>query len=112
MIKYLESYNVQFHYHTKVVNVEFDIQPDKKAAKRIDILFEGKEDSIDLTEEDLVFITNGGCVENSSIGSQNTSAPFNSKIKRRRRLGYVAENRSTGFSLWQPRQVLLRPGKE
>lgn len=81
MIKYLESYNVQFHYHTKVVNVEFAIQAEKKAAKRIDIICEGKEDSIDLTEDDLVFITNGGCVENSSIGSQNTSAPFNSEIK-------------------------------
>lgn len=81
MIKYLESYNVQFHYHTQVVNVEFDIQPDKKTAKRIDILREGKEDAIDLTEDDLVFITNGGCVENSSLGSQNTPAPFNSEIK-------------------------------
>ena len=81
MIKCLESYNVQFHYHTKVVNVEFDIQPGKKAAKRIDIIRKDKEDSIDLTEDDLVFITNGGCVENSSLGSQNAPAPFNSEIK-------------------------------
>ena len=28
--------------------------------------------SIDLTENDLVFITNGGCVENSTLGSQDT----------------------------------------
>ncbi len=81
MIKYLESYNVQFHYHTKVVNVEFDIQPDKKTATRIDIIRDGKEDAIDLTEDDLVFITNGGCVENSSMGSQNTPAPFNKELK-------------------------------
>ena len=27
----------------------------------------GKEDAIDLTDNDLVFITNGGCVENSAI---------------------------------------------
>ena len=81
MIKYLESYNVQFHYHTKVVNVEFDIQAEKKTAKRIDIICEGNASSIDLTEDDLVFITNGGCVENSSIGAQNAPAPFNSDIK-------------------------------
>lgn len=81
MIKYLESYGVQFHYGTKVVNVEFDIQPEKKVAKRVDILRDGKEESIDLTEDDLIFITNGGCVENSTLGSQDTPAPFHSEIK-------------------------------
>lgn len=81
MIKYLESYGVQFHYNTKVVNVEFDIQPEKKVAKRVLVLHDGKEESIDLTEDDLIFITNGGCVENSSLGSQNAPAPFHSEIK-------------------------------
>ncbi len=81
MIKYLESYNVQFHFKTQVVNVEFDIQPDKKVAKSIQVIRDGKEESIDLTENDLVFITNGGCVENSTFGSQNTPAPFNTEIK-------------------------------
>ena len=37
--------------------------------------------SIDLTDNDLVFITNGGCVENSTLGDQNTPAPFNAEIK-------------------------------
>ena len=81
MIKYLESFNVQFHYNTKVVNVEFDITPEKKQAKKIILIHNDKEDSIDLTENDLVFITNGGCVENSSLGSQNTPAEFNTEIK-------------------------------
>ena len=81
MIKYLESYNVQFHFKTQVVNVEFDIQPDRKVAKSIQVIRDGKEESIDLTENDLVFITNGGCVENSTFGSQNTPAPFNTEIK-------------------------------
>lgn len=81
MIKYLESYNVQFHYHTKVVNVEFDIDGGRKTAKRILIERDGVSDVIGLTENDLVFITNGGCVENSSLGSQNTPAPFNYEIK-------------------------------
>lgn len=81
MIKYLESFGVQFHYNTKVVNVEFDIQKDRKQAKRIVVIHEDKEETIDLTENDLVFITNGGCVENSSLGSQNTPASFNKEIK-------------------------------
>jgi len=81
MIQYLESSGVQFHYSTKVVNVEFEIQKDKKIAKRVIIIRDGKEESIDLTEDDLIFITNGGCVENSSLGSQNTPAPFNKEIK-------------------------------
>nr|WP_295975773.1 oleate hydratase [uncultured Bacillus sp.] len=81
MIKYLESNGVQFHYNTKVVNVKFDIQGETKLAKRMIIFHDGAEDSIDFTENDLVFVTNGGCVENSTLGSQNTPAPFNKEIK-------------------------------
>ena len=81
MIKYLESRDVQFHFGTKVVNVEFDIQKDKKVAKCITVIRDGSEESIDLTENDLVFITNGGCVENSSLGDQNHPAPFSKEIK-------------------------------
>ena len=81
MVKYLENFGVQFHYNTKVVNVAFDCAGGKKQATRIDILRDGLEDCIDLTENDLVFITNGGCVENSTIGSQNTAAPYRPEIK-------------------------------
>ncbi|QEY33765.1 oleate hydratase [Caproiciproducens galactitolivorans] len=81
MIKYLEAHDVQFHYKVKVLNVIFDIQKERKIAKRIDVIREGAEDAIDLTENDLVFITNGGCVENSSIGSQNEPASFDWEIR-------------------------------
>lgn len=81
MVKYLEGFGVQFHYGVKVVNVEFDCKPDKKTAKSIEVIRGGNTEHIDLTENDLVFITNGGCVENSTIGSQNTPAPFNTEIK-------------------------------
>ena len=33
-----------------------------------------RQTCIDLTENDLLFITNGGCVESSTIGSQNKAA--------------------------------------
>ncbi len=81
MIKYLEGFGVQFHYGTKVENVLFEITENKKQAKTIVIIKDGKEENIDLTENDLVFITNGGCVENSTFGSQNTKAEFKSEIK-------------------------------
>jgi len=81
VVKYLESFGVVFHYNTKVVNVFFDCQKDKKVAKKIEVVRDGEEDSIDLTENDLVFITNGGCVENSSYGSQDKPASFNKEIR-------------------------------
>ena len=81
MVKYLEGHGVQFHYNTKVVNVEFDCKPERKQATRIELLREGGQELVDLTENDLVFITNGGCVENSSMGDQNTPAPYNTEIR-------------------------------
>lgn len=81
MIKYLENAGVIFHYNTKVVNVEFDIRPDRKKATRIEMIADDKTEFIDLTENDLVFITNGGCVENSAMGSQNTPALYDPEIK-------------------------------
>ena len=82
MIKYLESFGVQFHFGVKVVNVKFDCsKPDHKLATRIDVIRDGQEESIGLTENDLVFITNGGCVENSTMGSQDKPAEFRPEIK-------------------------------
>ena len=81
MVKYLENAGVVFHYNTKVVNVEFDVTLNRKQATRIEIEAEGETHFVALTEDDLVFITNGGCVENSAMGSQNTPAPYNPEIK-------------------------------
>ena len=82
MVKYLESHNVQFHYGVQVTNVEFDCSdPKHKLAQRIDIIENGEAGGIDLTENDLVFITNGGCVENSSMGSQDKPAAYNAELK-------------------------------
>ena len=81
MVKYLESHGVQFHYNTRVVNVEFDCTPERKQATRIELLTGEGQSFVGLTENDLVFITNGGCVENSTMGDQNTPAPYNTEIK-------------------------------
>ena len=81
MEKYLKEHGVQFHYATKVTDVRFDVTATRKQASSITVEHDGQTDVIDLTENDLLFITNGGCVEFSTIGSQNTPAPFNYEIK-------------------------------
>ncbi|ADL05234.1 oleate hydratase [Lacrimispora saccharolytica] len=81
LVKYLETHDVQFHYGTKVENIIFDTQNDKKVATCIEVIRNNTKEHIDLTANDLVFITNGGCVENSSIGSQNAPASFSYEIK-------------------------------
>ena len=80
MVKYLQAHGVQFHYNTKVMNVIFDIQPDKKTAKTIVIERDGQTESIDLTEDDFVFYTNGSNVENSTYGSQTKASGMDGKI--------------------------------
>lgn len=77
MIKYLEAHGVNFQYDTKVTNVIFDIQKDKKVATKIVCIHNGKEESIDLIEDDLVFVTNGSCTENSTLGDDNHAPKFN-----------------------------------
>ena len=81
MIQYLKDHGVQFHYNIKVMNVEFDLQPGCKQATRIELERDGQQEFVDLTENDLVFITPGGCVENSAMGSQNAPAPYNTEIR-------------------------------
>ena len=82
MVKYLERLRRAVPLrHQGHRTSPFDCAGGKKQATRIDILHDGKEDSIDLTENDLVFITNGGCVENSTLGSQNKPAEFKPELK-------------------------------
>ena len=81
MIRYLEGHGVRFHYNTKVTNIEFELTEGKKQARTICLLVDDEPERVDLTENDLVFITNGGCVENSSMGSQDKPAAYNTELK-------------------------------
>ena len=81
MEKYLKEHGVQFHYATKVTDVRFAVTATRKQASSITVEHDGQTDVIDLTENDLLFITNGGCVESSPYGSQNTPAPFDPELK-------------------------------
>ncbi|PWL41754.1 MAG: oleate hydratase [Clostridiales bacterium] len=77
MVKYLEAHNVQFQYDTRVTNVIFDISGGKKVARQICCVHGGKEEVIDLIEDDLVFVTNGSCTENSTLGDNDHAPALN-----------------------------------
>jgi oleate hydratase len=87
MIKYLENAEVTIEYGQKVVNVEFDFVPAsaseaaKKVARAIVVESDGAEKRIPLTENDQVYITDGGCIENATWGSQNTVAKVDTEIR-------------------------------
>lgn len=80
LVKYLESHGVKIEFGMDVKNVIIDTEGDKKVAKQIIYVKDGKEQHIDLVEDDLVFITNGCCTDTSCYGDQNT-APDLSGIK-------------------------------
>lgn len=74
LVAYLKENGVQFHYGVKVTNVLFHFLPDKKVAHQMVLLRDGKEEVMELTEHDLVFVTNGSCTESAALGD-NHHAP-------------------------------------
>ena len=80
MVKYLEEHGVRFHYNTAVTNVLFEICGERKMAKTIVLERNGETDHIDLTEDDIVFYTNGSNVENSTYGSQTKATGMDAEI--------------------------------
>lgn len=79
LIRYLEAHNVQFEYDTQVTNVKFEFEGNKKIARQILCIQQGKEKTIELTENDLVFVTNGSCTENSSLGDNHHAPVMNTQ---------------------------------
>ena len=80
LVKYLESHGVRIEYGMDVRNVIIETEGGKKVAKQIVYVKDGEEQTIDLIEDDLVFITNGCCTDTSCYGDQ-THTPDLSGIK-------------------------------
>ncbi len=80
LVNYLQEHGVKIDYGIDVKNVIIENQSCKKIAKQIIYENNGKEKIISLTEDDLVFITNGCCTDTSCYGDQN-NAPDLSLIK-------------------------------
>ena len=71
LVKHLESKGVRFEYGVQVKNVIVSKAGGKKTATKIVYEKGGREGEINLTENDLVFVTNGSITENSTYGDQN-----------------------------------------
>ncbi len=100
MVRYLEKAGVDFQYNTHVTDVRFSVDEAKsdnrKLATQIKLrrnesqaaqdaatgvpgggqVEPGAEETIELSENDLVFITPGSCVAHSTFGDQDTPAAF------------------------------------
>lgn len=71
---WLESHGVNFQYHTKVLDVDFEESLGGKQATKIHWLEKGSEGGHDLELNDLLFMTIGSLTENSDLGDHQTPA--------------------------------------
>lgn len=74
LIEYLKKHDVDVQFGRDVKNVVIEEVDGKKTAKELFYVKDNKEQSIPLTADDLVFITNGCCTDTSCYGDQ-THAP-------------------------------------
>lgn len=74
LIEYLKKHDVDVQFGMDVKNVVIEDVDGKKTAKELIYIKDNKEQSISLTADDLVFITNGCCTDTSCYGDQ-THAP-------------------------------------
>lgn len=79
LVAYLTDHGVNFRYGTVVTDVDFIIEQDevRKQANRIHLVEKGEEKVIDLTNDDLLFMTIGSLTENSDEGDHQTPAKIN-----------------------------------
>ena len=79
MVEYLEKHGVDFVYNTRVTNVLFEKRGAKKVAAQLVLEQNGQAKTLPLTENDLVFVTNGSCTENSSLGDDDHAPVLSTK---------------------------------
>ncbi|HIW97649.1 MAG TPA: oleate hydratase [Candidatus Tidjanibacter gallistercoris] len=80
LVKYLEARDVNFEYGIRVKNVVIGRAGGKKTATKIVYEKGGREGAVDLTENDLVFVTNGSITENSTYGDQHTAPVLDASL--------------------------------
>lgn len=75
ILAYLKDQGVHFQYDTRVENIVVNTANNQKVAESLVLTVEGKPQTIQLTENDLVFVTNGSITESSTYGNNDTPAP-------------------------------------
>lgn len=88
LLAYLKDHGVQFEYDCHVDNVVVDHEGKQKVAKKIVMTKNGEQSDIDLTPDDIVFVTNGSITESSTYGDQNTPAP-------------ITHDKGSSWKLWE-----------
>lgn len=91
LIEYLKKHDVDVQFGMDVKNVVIEEADGKKTAKKLIYVKDNKEQSIPLTADDLVFITNGCCTDTSSYGDQ-THAPD---------LSHIVNGKGESWDLWK-----------
>ena len=91
LIEYLKKHDVDVQFGMDVKNVVIEDVDGKKTAKELIYVKDNKEQSIPLTADDLVFITNGCCTDTSSYGDQ-THAPD---------LSHIVNGQGESWDLWK-----------
>jgi hypothetical protein len=77
LYKWLLREGVVFHFSTEVTDVDFAISAERKQASRIHWVRDGAEGGVDLSADDLLFMTIGSLTENSDNGDHDTPARLN-----------------------------------
>ncbi|MBN2931898.1 MAG: oleate hydratase [Catenibacterium mitsuokai] len=91
LIEYLKKHDVDVQFGMDVKNVVIEEVDGKKTAKELIYVKDNEEQSIPLTADDLVFITNGCCTDTSCYGDQ-THAPD---------LSHIVNGQGESWDLWK-----------
>ena len=76
LLTFLKDKGVDFQYETQINNIQVDIDTETKVARNILLTKDEETQEIPLTENDLVFVTNGSITESSTQGDHYTPAPI------------------------------------
>lgn len=76
LLAYLEEQGVDFQYECTVGNIDVRIVGEEKVAQKLVLEKAGAIEEIPLSEDDLVFVTNGSITESSTQGDHYTPAPI------------------------------------
>lgn len=74
MVKYIQDAGVRIEFDSVVTDIQCDCLPNIKIAKKLVYTQGSEEKAIDLTKDDLVFVTNGAQGDGTAYGDQ-THAP-------------------------------------
>ncbi|KRM05532.1 hypothetical protein FC89_GL001232 [Liquorilactobacillus ghanensis DSM 18630] len=75
LIKYLQDHGVKFQYNTVVNNIVVKQNDTQKQAVKIELTVKNEKQTLDLTTDDLVFVTNGSITESTTYGDNEHPAP-------------------------------------